>query len=327
MLPMRGQSRAMGQSFNCCNDDDHSLPAISSNTGRGGDIFTTRNLAELPIPVLVAVPHAGRDYPVELESHLRHPGAVKMRLEDRYVDILGTAIVEQTGAPFISARAPRALIDLNRATDDVDWSMISGPKPPRTQHSIANRRARSGLGLIPRRLNGQGEIWRHPLARDELDRRIDTVHRPYHAELGTALQNIRDRWGIAVLLDLHSMPPLKPRFSEDAAAEFVIGDRFGASCDHRLSAGALTWFASMGRRAAHNRPYSGGYVLDRHGTPLRGIHAIQLEVCRSTYLDAKLDQPSARIVTVARLLAGLVRHLAEEAIGIGEAGRVRNAAE
>ncbi|QYU66084.1 N-formylglutamate amidohydrolase [Leptolyngbya sp. 15MV] len=157
---------------------------------------------------------------------------------------------------------------------------------------------------------GVGEIWNRRITRAELDERLAGIHQPYHRQLGQALEAIRDRWGAALLIDLHSMPPLRRRLPDDQPAEFVIGDRFGASCDAMLVARALAYLGDAGRGAAHNRPYAGGYVLDRHAQPSRGIHALQLEVCRSTYLDARLSEPSARLPAVARLLAGLVRNLA-----------------
>ena len=116
------------------------------------------------------------------------------------------------------------------------------------------------------------------------------------------------------------MPPLKPKHVGERPAEFVLGDRFGSTCDGMLVSAAFRYFDRIGRPTAHNRPYAGGYVLDRHAAPTRGIHGLQIEICRSSYLDARFEQPSARMGTVARLLAGLVRELAGE---IAEFGRDR----
>ncbi|MDC0887284.1 N-formylglutamate amidohydrolase [Altererythrobacter sp.] len=267
-----------------------------------------------PLPVLIAAPHGGRSYPESLNDRMRNPKFSKLRLEDRYVDFLAQEVARQTGAALILAHAPRAMLDLNRAADDMDWTMVAGGVPADQSHSRSNRRARSGLGLIPRRLSGLGEVWRHQLAPAEVQERVDAIHEPYHRTVSETLTKLRQRWGAALLLDLHSMPPLKKRHDADQPAQFVIGDRFGASADGMLSATALRYFAQEGRRSAHNRPYAGGYVLDRHGRPPLGIHAIQIEVCRSLYLDARFDQPSARLPTIAKLLAGLVRELASEVV-------------
>ncbi|TMM50159.1 N-formylglutamate amidohydrolase [Qipengyuania marisflavi] len=293
----------------------------------GAPAYRLWGVDKAPLPILIAVPHAGRAYPVAVIGAMRDPARSRLRLEDRHVDALAREVAAQTGAALIMAEAPRAMLDLNRATDDVDWGMIAGAREREGRHSAANRRARSGLGLVPRRLPGSGEIWRGPLPREELNSRIAGIHRPYHTALGTALETLRDRWGAALLLDLHSMPPLKARFPDEHAPEFVIGDRFGISCNPLLSAASLRFFAGAGRAAAHNRPYSGGYVLDRHGAPARGMHALQLEVCRTAYLDARLDEPSARLPGVARLLVTLVRTLADNVVALARQDGLSQAAE
>ena len=303
-------------------------PGNSADSGEegGSGAFSLEIPVEPGVPVLIAVPHAGRDYPAELTARMRHPEFAKLRLEDRYVDLVAREIARLTSASLLIAHSPRAILDLNRSPEDVDWHMIADGVPGQTPSSAANRRSRSGLGLVPRRLPGLGEIWRGRITQAELDGRIDAIHRPYHRTLSQHLAALRDRWGAALLLDLHSMPPLGNRSRGEAAAEFVIGDRFGASCDPMLSSKALGYFSAQERLVAHNRPYSGGYVLERHGMPTRGIHAIQIEICRTSYLDSQLDEPSARVTGLGRLLSGLVRTLAEEVAQRGR-GDVAMAAE
>lgn len=288
--------------------------------------FTLRRPAGAPLPVLIAAPHAGRAYAAGLLAAMRDAPFAQLRLEDRHCDALAGAVAAQTGAALLVAHAPRAMVDLNRAPDDMDWSMVAEGAPPGARHSLANRRARSGLGLVPRRLPGLGEIWKQRIGRAELEARIAGIHAPYHAALARALEDLRDRWGAALLVDLHSMPPLRARHAGERPGEFVVGDRFGASCDRALVSAALAWFEGQGRAAVHNRPYAGGYVLDRHGAPARGINALQIEVCRASYLDARLAEPSARLPGVVRTLAGLVRALAGEVAALG-GGRLPLAAE
>lgn len=310
-----------------------------SRDGEGGMIpgsdgkpaFTLRRHRPLAIPVLISVPHAGRDYPPALLRRLRHPDEAPHRLEDRLVDMVAESVAQATGAALLIARAPRAMIDLNRSPEDVDWSMISGKAitggtggSVRTRLA-AGRRAAGGLGLVPRRLPGLGELWNAPLAHGELFERIATVHQPYHARLGQVLETMRDRWGAALLLDLHSMPPLGPKKGSAPAADYVIGDRFGGSCDSRLTCAAFDHFERCGACAAHNRPYAGGYVLDRHGAPGRGISAMQLEICRTTYLDRELRHAGSGLGETVEMVTGLVRRLAGELGGLS--GDIAEAAE
>lgn len=302
--------------------DKTAVGFTESQERRGGEIpglagqaaFALIFADPAPVPVLIAVPHAGRRYPPDVIAAMRDP-AVALRLEDRLVDLLGEAIAHETGAALLMAHAPRAMIDLNRAPDDIDWSMVGEGAPQRHARHAAGKRARSGLGLVPRRLPGFGEIWRRRLGSGELDQRLKSIHQPYHTALGQTLDALHDRWGAAVLIDLHSMPPLARGRGEESAPLFVVGDRFGASAGGSLASIALDHFTATGWRAAHNRPYAGGYVLDRHGAPARGIHALQIEVCRSAYLDHDLREPAAGLSAVVRLLSGLVRRIAAEVAG------------
>lgn len=300
-----------------------------------GPAFTHVAPRSMPLPVLIAVPHAGRVYPEHVVAGLRDEELCRLRLEDRHVDALGVCVARATGTGLLVAHAPRAMLDLNRAHDDIDWDMIvGGRKAARVANSImsaragsANRRARSGLGLVPRRLPGFGEIWRRPLAHDELDARISHIHRPYHTFLRGELERIRDAWGAALLIDLHSMPPLRQAAGEARGPDFVLGDRFGASCAGSVLARALRHIETSGFVGAHNRPYSGGYVLDRHAAPSRGIHAIQIEVCRSLYLDDRMADLTDGVEPVAAMLAGLVRELGAEIARLSDSGRLDEAAE
>lgn len=279
--------------------------------------FVLRASEPSAIPVLIAVPHGGRAYPGSLLRDMRHSGAVAMRLEDRYVDRLAQGVAQATGAALLMANAPRAMIDLNRAPDDIDWEMFVQADRPKGGSSTPSRRVRSGLGLIPRRLTGVGELWRRRLEGVELARRIEGVHAPYHATLGRALANLRERWGAALLIDLHSMPPLPVRAGVPPA-EIVIGDRFGAACDGRLVAEAFSQMTALRREAAHNRPYAGGYVLERHADPRGCIHALQVEVDRSCYLDAGLAEPGTGMAAMIEDLSALVRRLAGVVSELGQ---------
>ncbi len=295
--------------------------------GTEGFAFSFSDTASASVPLLIATPHAGRAYPDEVLRTMRSADLACRKLEDRYIDLVADRLVRETGAAQLVAHAPRALLDLNRDSADVDWSMVAGKAPTDVVRNGQNRRARSGLGLVPRRLPGHGDIWKQPLAREGLDARIAQIHTPYHHRLSVMLDALRDRFGVALLLDLHSMPPLQGPTPELRGPEFVIGDRFGSACAHGLSAAALVCLSRDGRSVAHNRPYAGGYILDRHAAPRRQIHAMQLEVCRTTYLDARMDRPSARLPSLVRQLTRLAHELVATVYDFGIGHSLRDAAE
>ena len=261
---------------------------------------------ERPVsPVILSVPHAGRDYGAHLLNAARLRKEVLEMLEDRLVDRLiwrATAL----GMTAFVARAPRLEIDLNRDEREIDASLIAPPPVPGSL--VQSARTRGGLGLIPSRITGSGPIWRERIPRAELERRIAAIHQPWHAALSVALASARERFGDAVLLDCHSMPP-RHRPDNDGArpATIVFGDRHGTTISPDLLDAAMAAARAMGYRTACNAPYAGGYIVARHGRPAAGLHAVQIEIDRSAYLDADLKTPGPGFEGMARLIAGVAQ--------------------
>lgn len=256
-------------------------------------------------PVVLSVPHAGRDYPAVLLAALRGSAATLAALEDRHVDAV--ALAARGDEALLVQRRGRAWIDLNRGLDERDPAVDEGAGPVRPGATSA--RVRGGLGLVPRRTGHTGDLWRRRFSAAEIAARIDGDHRPYHDALATMLAAARDRFGAAVLLDLHSMPPLGP-----GCPRLVIGDRSGRSAAPRFVARARAAATANGHASALNTPYAGGHIVARHGRPDANVHAIQLEIDRSLYLDAALDQPGAGVPAMAALVRAIAGALAEEAL-------------
>ncbi len=263
------------------------------------DLFNFRPLAG---PVIVSVPHAGRDYDAALIANLRVPAAAVRPLEDRHADRL-VDIAIAAGTPAIVARTPRLAIDLNRAPDDLDARSHG-----RAHTKPVSAKARAGLGLIPTRLSDIGPLWRLPRNDVEIETRLRDVHAPYHATIARALGEARLRWGAALMIDVHSMPSLR----EENAAEIVIGDRFGESASARVSETAEAVLNGLGFRVALNAPYAGGYIVSRHGRPASGVHALQIEIDRALYLDVAHDAPGPGLARMQNAVLHLVEALRAE---------------
>ena len=262
-------------------------------------------------PVVLSVPHAGRDYPLALRAALKAPATSLLPLEDRHADTLALA-ARGIETLFVATR-PRAWIDLNRAEHERDPRIDEGADPvPEAAQSL---KLRSGLGLIPRRAGG-AELWRRRFDAEEVRARIEQDHRPYHAALADALAAARARFGVAVLIDVHSMPSLGP-----GAARLVLGDRFGRSSAARFVARIEGVAHALRVRTAVNTPYAGGHVLERHADPARNIHAIQLEFDRSLYLDRRRDQPGPGLEATANLLRAIIDAVADEALPLADAAQ------
>jgi N-formylglutamate amidohydrolase len=256
-------------------------------------------------PVILSVPHAGRDYPAELTLRLRPPVERLVSLEDRMVDAIARGVA---GVATLIARRPRAWIDLNRHETEVDPGMIEDG-PPASRVNLSTK-VRSGLGLVPRRLSGVGELWRGKLPAAELTRRIAEDHRPYHDTIADLLARARARHGVAILVDLHSMPPL------NGGAQLVVGTRFGLSAAPGFVAPVIAAATRAGFSVQENSPYAGGHIVERHGDPRRNVHAVQLELDRTLYLDRALDRcDPAGLARTQTFLRDTIGRLTEAALG------------
>lgn len=264
------------------------------------------------LPVLLSVPHSGRDYDESVLANAAKGRRTLESLEDPLVDrLVWRAVAAGIGA--VIQNVPRAVIDCNREADEVDPAAISGvgsgPVGPRARH---------GLGIVPSRTPRHGSLWRRPIDRGELQRRIELVHTPYHRALADGLDRLQAIHGEALLLDCHSMPP-RP----GSGADIVIGDRHGTSASAWLTAEAARLARELGFRVALNDPYAGGAIIGRHGRPNLGAHALQLEICRSTYLERDGRAAGPGFDRVAMLIEQLAQCLGSALLDRG----LRDAAE
>lgn len=274
---------------------------------QAGPIFDLIN-PDAAGPVVVSVPHAGRDYAAAHRAMLRVPPERLNGLEDRWVDLLVSDLAD---TPALIARTPRAWIDLNRHEAELDSGLVEGLV---TSRLMTTAKVRGGLGLIPRRLAGAGELWRGRLTRADVEARIATIHRPYHLELKRLLDQALAREGVAVLLDLHSMPPLQRNAGGPPPARVVIGNRFGQSAAPWATASLAATCARFDLSWTENAPYAGGYIVERHGRPAAAVHAVQLEIDRSLYLDPRLSGPvPAGVERMRRFVRAAVADLAQAA--------------
>lgn len=260
-------------------------------------------------PVIVSIPHAGRVYPPALLADARVGAEVLRRLEDRWVDLLAHRLIAG-GFAVLVARTPRAFIDLNRHERELDPAMVAGL--PRDVPLQSSAKLRGGLGLVPRRLAGVGDLWRGPLPWRDMEWRIETLHRPYHAAITRLMLAARRAHGHAILVDLHSMPPLAPPEPGRPPPGLVLGDRFGRSAADRLVRLAADVAAAHQVTTGHNHPYAGDHMLERHGRPAQGRHALQLEVDRALYLDAALDGPGPGLARATAMVTEIGEALACE---------------
>ncbi len=233
-------------------------------------------------PFIFNSPHSGRVYPSSFIAASRLSRLALRKSEDAFVDEL-FAFAPELGAVLMHAHFPRCYLDVNREPYELDPLLIAGRLPEYANtHSV---RVIGGLGTIARIVNEQEEIYRHPLPLDAALMRIHRLYQPYHQTLRTLVERTKQHFGFAFLIDCHSMPS-QPGVQEGTLVpDFVLGDRFGASCRRDMVSFAEARLKDWGFRVALNKPYSGGYITEAYGNPQRNVHALQIEVNRALYMD------------------------------------------
>lgn len=235
--------------------------------------------------VIFASPHSGRDYPPEMLARSVLDLQRLRSSEDAFVDRFLEGAPRE-GAAALTARLPRAWVDLNRDETELDPALIEG-----VARSAAGPRVLAGLGVIPRVVSANRAIYSGKLTREEADMRIATVWRPYHATLAALLREVRARFGRAILIDLHSMPSEPVSGAGPRQADVVLGDRYGAAARPETVAAIEAVFARLGLRVARNTPFAGAYVTQHYGRPASGIEVVQVEVNRGLYMDEAAIRP------------------------------------
>ena len=259
-------------------------------------------------PLVFASPHSGAFHPADLGAA---PGLSPVSLrsaEDALVDRLIAAGTDH-GATTIAAGITRAYVDLNRDPGELDPLLIVDAPP-----GTVTARTAAGFGVIPRRTGDGAALYDRTLTLAEATGRLESVHAPYHAALAGLMQAARERHGVAILIDWHSMPsraaggqPAGGQARGVRGLDVVLGDRHGAACEARVTRRLRALFEAAGWRVGLNQPYAGGYSTQLWGRPREGFHAVQIELNRALYLDETTLRPGEG---VGRCKAALDRVIA-----------------
>ncbi|MFL5128067.1 MAG: N-formylglutamate amidohydrolase [Microvirga sp.] len=240
--------------------------------------------ARQTIPFVFNAPHAGAVYPGAFLAASRLDAVALRRSEDAFVDALFANVVA-LGAPLMTARFPRAYLDVNREPYELDPRMFDGRLPPFA--NTRSMRVAGGLGTIPRVVADGQEIYRARLSVDEGLRRIEWLYKPYHRALRQLVHRTARAFGHAVLIDCHSMPSTSLARDDAVKADIVLGDRYGTSCATALTDLVEVALRERGYAVVRNKPYAGGFITEHYGEPALGRHALQIEISRSLYMDER----------------------------------------
>ena len=256
-------------------------------------------------------PHSGTTYPDDFRFACDL--ATLRRAEDTHVEKL-YSFVPALGATWIEAHFPRSYLDANRNTTEVDPDMLDGPWP----HALvtdpaALSKVRLGKGLIWRCTDNGVPLYDRQLSVDEVAARIGNCWQPYHTAVGLAVDAAHARHGYCIHINCHSMPAVAASHATDfpglAHADFVIGDRDGATASPALSALIASHIKALGYSVEINHPYKGVELVRRYGRPAEHRHSIQLEINRRLYMDEVAFEITAGFEPLQADLQSLVQLL------------------
>ena len=244
-------------------------------------------------PLLISFPHVGTHVPPALAARLT-PKAREVHDTDWHLPRLYD-FARGLGASLLIATHSRYVIDLNRPPDGA--SLYPG---------------QSVTALCPvDDFDGESihlDVADEPGAQEIAERRA-AIWQPYHDALAAELARIKAAHGVAVLWDAHSIRSVLPRFFDGKLPDLNLGTADGASCAPELAQALLAVAESApGFTAVLNGRFKGGHITRAHGRPQDGVHAVQLEMTQSSYMQEAmpfdyLPEQAARIQpTLERLL-------------------------
>ena len=220
-------------------------------------------------PLVLSLPHVGTEIPDVLKPRYV-VRALAVEDTDWHLEILYD-FATTLGASIIVPKFSRYVIDLNRPPDNAP--MYPGA---------------SNTELCPSTFFNGEPLYRDGLEPDALDvnYRRETYWRPYHDALRAELSRVREKFGYALLWDGHSIRSVIPWLFDGKLPDLNLGTASGASSDASLRA-RLAESLAIDTRNTHavDGRFKGGYITRHYGRPHDGIHAVQLEMCQSLYMQ------------------------------------------
>lgn len=221
-------------------------------------------------PVILGQPHGGTYLPDALIARLNERGR-GLSDTDWHIDALYDGLLP--AATVVRATFHRYAIDANR--DPEGSSLYPG----------ANT-----TGLCPTTDFDGRAIWRagQEPGPDEIAERRDTYHRPYHAALAAEVARIKAKHGVAIIYDCHSIRSTIPFLFPGLLPVISIGTNDGAACARSVSdAVSDPCCAAFPESSVVNGRFKGGWTTRHYGRPAEGVHAIQMEIAQSAYMEER----------------------------------------
>lgn len=245
--------------------------------------------------LIISLPHVGTGLPEDIAARMT-PRGRRVEDTDWNVDQL-YGFARALGASWLQPRLSRYVVDLNRPPGDE--ALYPG---------------QASTGLCPA-LTFDGEPLYTGAAPDaaEVQRRREQYWTPYHRALEGLIAHTQAEYGYAIVLDAHSIRSQVPRLFEGRLPDLNIGTHDGRSCAPALAESIM---AVLGRQQAFthvlNGRFKGGFITRGYGAPAARVHAVQIEIAQSAYMDESgREWDAARAAPLVALLRQIVGAMLE----------------
>ncbi|GAB2184328.1 N-formylglutamate deformylase [Roseibium sp. LAB1] len=226
-------------------------------------------------PVVLGVPHAGTFVPEDIKARFNDIG-LKLADTDWHVDRLYSDLLP--GATMVKANFHRYVIDANRDPEGVSLY------PGQNTTTLCPTTDFDGRPLYQPGMEPET---------DDIEARRLAWHAPYHAALLAELERVREKHGVAILYDCHSIRSVVPFLFEGTLPDFNTGTNNGTTCASAIEAAVVGCTkAAEGYTSILNGRFKGGWTTRHYGRPAEGFHAIQMELAQKTHLATE-DTPFA----------------------------------
>ncbi len=237
-------------------------------------------------PLLISMPHVGTYVPADI-AHLLTDTAKRVPDTDWHIERL-YAFAKEMGASIIQATHSRYVVDLNR--------------PPNGE-SLYPGQATTGLCTDITFDGGPVYLPGKSPTPQEIEQRRQQYWQPYHDKVAEELQRLEKQFPVVVVWDAHSIRSVLPQFFEGKLPDFNIGTNTGKSCAPALEKRIATIAAQAAPyTSVTNGRYKGGYITRQYGRPDKHVHAVQMEMTQSSYMDEgpafSYDESKAAIMQV-----------------------------
>ncbi len=250
------------------------------------------------VPVILSSPHSGVEFPDELKAHFRPELMARPDDTDWFVHDLYN-FANEIGITVIHAKYSRWVIDLNRNPES---------KPLYTDGRIITE-------LVPKTdfLGNEIYIDKKFVPDDlEIKRRSENYYRPYYQKIESLLAERIAQFGQVLLWDAHSIRRFVPTIQDEPFPDLILGDNDEKSAEKEIIEIALNGLETGKYGVSHNSPFKGGNITRHFGKPAARVHALQLEMAKTNYMDDdELTFNESRALEMRKVLRPVFENLIE----------------